>query len=122
MFCDCTRIGSSSRTWALGDDEWSASRPGRCIPEDRTPGTHLIGWVGRRVGPEPAVTISSHTFTIVTELSRLLSISLISVMCIFVVKILTAQTVHTAHTRINYRIVPVTNFTTYLQYGTSGIE
>jgi len=33
-----------------------------------------------------------------------------------------AQTVHTVCTRINYRIVFVTNFSKYLQYGTSATE
>jgi hypothetical protein len=28
--------------------EWSASRPGRFTPRERTPGTHWIGWVGPR--------------------------------------------------------------------------
>jgi hypothetical protein len=31
--------------------EWSASRPGRCIPEERALGKHSTGgWVGPRVG------------------------------------------------------------------------
>jgi hypothetical protein len=37
-------------TTALDGSEWSASRPGRFNPRDRTPGTHLIeGWVGQSV-------------------------------------------------------------------------
>jgi hypothetical protein len=44
------RYGSTpSLTSALGGDEWSASRPGRFTPRERTPGTHWIGgWVGPR--------------------------------------------------------------------------
>jgi hypothetical protein len=38
-------------TSALVGDEWSASRTGRLIPEERAPGTHWIGgWVGPRAG------------------------------------------------------------------------
>jgi hypothetical protein len=38
-------------TSALVAGEWSASRPSRCIPEERAPGTHWIeGWVGPRAG------------------------------------------------------------------------
>jgi hypothetical protein len=33
-----------------------------------------------------------------------------------------AQAVYTVCTRINYRIVPVTNLNKYLEYGTSGTE
>jgi len=33
-----------------------------------------------------------------------------------------AQKVHTVSTRINYKIVPVTKFSKYLHYGTSGTE
>jgi hypothetical protein len=34
-------------TFALAGREWSASRPGRFIPDERAPGTHWIeGWVG----------------------------------------------------------------------------
>ena len=35
---------------------------------------------------------------------------------------LIAQTVYTVCTRINYKIVPVTNLNKYLHYGTSGAE
>jgi hypothetical protein len=35
----------------LDGGEWSASRPGRVLPRERTPGTHWIGgWVGLRAG------------------------------------------------------------------------
>jgi hypothetical protein len=38
-------------TSALVGGEWSASRPGRFIPGERTPGTHWIGgWVDTRAG------------------------------------------------------------------------
>jgi hypothetical protein len=38
-------------TSALAGGEWSASRPGRFIPEKRAPRTHCIGgWVGPRAG------------------------------------------------------------------------
>jgi hypothetical protein len=38
-----------SLTSALDGGDWSASRPGRFTPRERTPGTHWIGgWVGRR--------------------------------------------------------------------------
>jgi hypothetical protein len=38
-----------SLTSALDGGEWSASRPGRFIPKERTPGTRWIGgWVGPR--------------------------------------------------------------------------
>jgi hypothetical protein len=38
-------------TSALDGGEWSASRPGRAILGERTPGTHWIGgWVGPRAG------------------------------------------------------------------------
>jgi hypothetical protein len=38
-------------TSALAGDEWSASRPDRFTPEERTPGTHWIGcWVDPRAG------------------------------------------------------------------------
>jgi hypothetical protein len=44
-------IALSFLTTALDGGEWSASRPGRFTPEERTPGTHWIGgWVGPRVG------------------------------------------------------------------------
>jgi hypothetical protein len=33
-----------------------------------------------------------------------------------------AHAVYTVCTRINYKIVPVTNFNKYLHYGTSGTE
>jgi hypothetical protein len=37
-------------TSVLDGDEWSASRPGRFILEERAPGTHWIdGWVGPSV-------------------------------------------------------------------------
>jgi hypothetical protein len=40
---------SRSLTSALDGGEWSASRPGRCTPRERAPGTHWIGgWVGSR--------------------------------------------------------------------------
>jgi hypothetical protein len=36
-------------TFALGGGEWSASRPGRFTPMEKSPGTHWIGgWVGPR--------------------------------------------------------------------------
>jgi hypothetical protein len=35
-------------TSALVWGEWSGSRPGRSIPEERGPGTHWIGWVDPR--------------------------------------------------------------------------
>jgi hypothetical protein len=36
---------------ALDRGEWSASRPDRFIPEERTPDTHWInGWLGPRAG------------------------------------------------------------------------
>jgi hypothetical protein len=39
-----------SLTSALDGDEWSASRPSRFTPRERTHGTHWIGgWVGHRV-------------------------------------------------------------------------
>jgi hypothetical protein len=35
--------------WGLDGDEWSASRPGRFTPRERSPGTRWIGgWVGPR--------------------------------------------------------------------------
>jgi hypothetical protein len=38
-------------TTALVGGEWSASRPGRFTPGERTPGTHWIGgWVDPRAG------------------------------------------------------------------------
>jgi hypothetical protein len=37
-------------TSALDRTEWSASRLGRFTPWEIAPGTHLIGWVGPRVG------------------------------------------------------------------------
>jgi hypothetical protein len=38
-------------TWALDEDEWSASRPCRFTPGERAPGTRLIGgWVGSWAG------------------------------------------------------------------------
>jgi hypothetical protein len=38
-------------TSALAGGEWSASRPCRFTPRERTPGTHWIGdWVGPRAG------------------------------------------------------------------------
>jgi hypothetical protein len=38
-----------SLTSALDGGEWSASRPGRFTPKERTPGTHWVGgWVGPR--------------------------------------------------------------------------
>jgi hypothetical protein len=38
-------------TSALDGGEWSASRPGRFTPGERTPGTHWIGgWVDPRAG------------------------------------------------------------------------
>jgi hypothetical protein len=40
-----------SLTSALAGGEWSASRPGRCTPGERAPGTHWIGgWVDPRAG------------------------------------------------------------------------
>jgi hypothetical protein len=36
---------------ALDGGAWSASRPGRALPVERTPGTHCTGgWVGLRAG------------------------------------------------------------------------
>ena len=40
----------------------------------------------------------------------------------YFLKIVIAHTVYTECTRINYIIVPVTNFNKYLHYGTSGNE
>jgi hypothetical protein len=40
----------------------------------------------------------------------------------FFLKRFIVQTVCTVCTRINYKIVPVTNLNKYLQYGTSGTE
>jgi hypothetical protein len=38
-------------TSALAGGEWSASRPGRFIHDERVPGTHFIGdWVDPRAG------------------------------------------------------------------------
>jgi hypothetical protein len=38
-------------TSVLVGDEWSTSRPGRFIPEEKAPGTHWIGdWVDPRAG------------------------------------------------------------------------
>jgi len=38
-------------TSAVDGSEWSASSPGRALPPERTPGTHLVGgWVGLRAG------------------------------------------------------------------------
>jgi uncharacterized membrane protein YsdA (DUF1294 family) len=38
-------------TLALDGDEWSASRSGHFIPEERSPVTNCIGgWVGARAG------------------------------------------------------------------------
>jgi hypothetical protein len=38
-------------TSALDGDEWSALRPGRSVPWDKSPRTQRIGgWVGPRVG------------------------------------------------------------------------
>jgi hypothetical protein len=38
-------------TSAVVGGEWSASRPCRFTPEERTPGTHCIGgWVDHRAG------------------------------------------------------------------------
>jgi hypothetical protein len=43
----------SFTTSALDGSEWSASRPGRALPRESTPGTHCTGvWVG----PEPVWT------------------------------------------------------------------
>jgi hypothetical protein len=40
-----------SLTLALAGVEWSASRPGRFAPAERSPGTHWIGgWVDPRAG------------------------------------------------------------------------
>jgi hypothetical protein len=40
-------------TSALVGGEWSASRPGRFTPEERSPFTHCIGgWVDPRAGPD----------------------------------------------------------------------
>jgi hypothetical protein len=42
-----------SLTSALDGSEWSASRPSRFTPRERTRGTHWIGcWVGPRAGLE----------------------------------------------------------------------
>jgi hypothetical protein len=41
---------------ALYGGEWSALRPGRYIPRERTPDTHWIGgWVGPRAVPDAVV-------------------------------------------------------------------
>jgi hypothetical protein len=43
-------------TSALDGVEWSASRPGRFTPKERTPATHWIGgWVGPRAGLDAVV-------------------------------------------------------------------
>jgi hypothetical protein len=43
-------------TSVLGGGEWSASRPGRFTPKERTPDTHWIGgWVGPRAVLEVVV-------------------------------------------------------------------
>jgi hypothetical protein len=40
-------------TSALVGGEWSASRPNRLTPGERTPGTHWIGgWVGPSAGQD----------------------------------------------------------------------
>jgi hypothetical protein len=45
-----------SLTTALVGGEWSASRPGRFTPRERTPGNHWIGgWVGPRAGLDAVV-------------------------------------------------------------------
>jgi hypothetical protein len=45
-----------SLTSALDGGEWSASRPGRFTPRERTPDTHWIGgWVGTRFLLDTAV-------------------------------------------------------------------
>jgi hypothetical protein len=41
-------IAHAFLTSALVGGAWFASRPGRFIPRERAPGTHLIGWVGPR--------------------------------------------------------------------------
>jgi hypothetical protein len=44
---ECTYSSTHSLTLALDGHEWSASRPGRFTPKERTPGTRWIGgWVG----------------------------------------------------------------------------
>jgi hypothetical protein len=44
-------------TSSLDGVEWSASRPGRFFPRERTPGTHWIGgYVGPRAGLDTVVT------------------------------------------------------------------
>jgi hypothetical protein len=45
-----------SSTSALDGGEWSASRPGRFTPGERTPGTH---WIEVWVGTEPVWTLWS---------------------------------------------------------------
>jgi hypothetical protein len=41
---------------ALYGGEWSASRPGRALTRERTPGTHWTGdWVGLRAGLDTQV-------------------------------------------------------------------
>jgi len=42
--------------------------------------------------------------------------------CSFFLKRFIAQRIYTVCTRINYKIVPVTNLNKYLEYGTSGTE
>jgi hypothetical protein len=45
-----------SLTSALDGGEWSASRPGRFTPRQRSPGSHWIGgWVGSRAVLEEEV-------------------------------------------------------------------
>jgi hypothetical protein len=51
-------------TSALAGSEWSASRPGRFITEERAPGTHWIGcWVDPRVGLDDVEKILDPTGT-----------------------------------------------------------
>jgi hypothetical protein len=95
--CPATRHGDawgerryssySFLTSALDGGEWSASRPGRALPGERTPGTHFTGgWVGLSVGlytevrgkilcpcrgPNPDRPVVQSVYNILTELPRL---------------------------------------------------
>jgi hypothetical protein len=51
-------------TSSLVGGKWSASRPSRFIPGERTPWTHWIGgWVGPRAGPDDMQKILDPTET-----------------------------------------------------------
>jgi hypothetical protein len=56
------------------------------------------------------------------SVTRRLTVQLVVSRVSFFKEIFFAQRVYTVWTRINYRIVPVTNLPKYLHYGTSGTE